>query len=231
YRVSAVVPVGAPQTIADPAFDSVRPPLSYLWDVEPLGRPPVAQTFHPVGEPGKVFTVVNNHFKSKGSSCASVGDPFDVHQANCNLTRMAQAEALMAFVADLQASTGDPDVLIVGDLNSYAKEDPIDRIKLGPDGMQGGGDNFFDLINKPGSNTAYGYVFDGQLGTLDYALASASLLSQVRGVTMFHINADEPDILDYDTSFKKPAQAALFEPLPYRVSDHDPVIVGLVLRG
>ncbi|MEX2323373.1 MAG: ExeM/NucH family extracellular endonuclease [Acidimicrobiia bacterium] len=231
YRVSSVVPVGAPQTIADPAFDSVRPPLSYLWDVEPLGRPPVAQTFHPVGEPGKVFTVVNNHFKSKGSSCASIGDPFDVHQANCNLTRVAQAEALMAFVADLQESTGDPDVLIVGDLNSYANEDPIDRIKLGPDGIQGGGDNFFDLINKPGKNTAYTYLFDGQLGTLDYALASASLLSQVKGVTVFHINADEPDILDYDTSFKKAAQDALFEPLPYRVSDHDPVIVGLVLIG
>ena len=231
YRVSSVVPVGGPQTIADMAFDSVRPPIEYLWDVEPLGRPPVAQTFHPVGEPGKVFTVVNNHFKSKGSSCASIGDPFDVHQANCSPTRVAQAEALLEFVADLQEATGDPDVLIIGDLNSYAKEDPIDRIKLGPDGMQGGGDNFFDLINKPGKNTAYGYLFDGQLGTLDHALASTSLLSQVKGVTVFHINADEPDILDYDTSFKKAAQDALFESLPYRVSDHDPVIVGLVLRG
>jgi predicted extracellular nuclease len=49
------------------------------------------------------------------------------------------------------------------------------------------------------------------------------------GATSFHINADEPDILDYDTSFKKAAQDALYEPLPYRVSDHDPVIIGLTL--
>ena len=48
---------------------------------------------------------------------------------------------------------------------------------------------------------------------------------------MFHINADEPDAFDYDTTFKKPAQDALYEPLPYRVSDHDPVIIGLEFGG
>ena len=43
----------------------------------------------------------------------------------------------------------------------------------------------------------------------------------------WHINSDEPDILDYDTSFKPPAQEALYEPNAYRTSDHDPVLVGL----
>ena len=33
------------------------------------------------------------------------------------------------------------------------------------------------------------------------------------GTTIWHINADEPDLLDYDTSFKKPAQDALYEPM------------------
>jgi predicted extracellular nuclease len=74
-------------------------------------------------------------------------------------------------------------------------------------------------------------VFDGQLGNLDTALATRSLLNRVSGLTVFHINADEPDILDYDTSFKLPAQDALYEPLPYRVSDHDPIIIGLELGG
>jgi hypothetical protein len=221
YRIGAVLPIGKPVALADDAFDGFRP-----GDFEPLGRPPLAQTFaanfdtpNP-NAAGGVFTVIVNHFKSKGSSCASIGDPVDVHQANCNLTRVGQAEALLAFAADLQASTGDLDVLIIGDLNSYAMEDPIDEIT---------GAGYVDLIQTFEGATAYGYVFDGQLGSLDQALANGTLVSQVTGVTSFHINADEPDILDYDTSFKQAAQDALYEPLPYRASDHDPVIVGLTL--
>ena len=221
YRIGAVLPIGKPVALADEAFDGFRP-----GDFEPLGRPPLAQTFaanfdtpNP-NAAGGVFTVIVNHFKSKGSSCASIGDPVDVHQANCNLTRVGQAEALLAFAADLQASTGDLDVLIIGDLNSYAMEDPIDEIT---------GAGYVDLIQTFDGATAYGYVFDGQLGSLDQALANGTLVSQVTGVTSFHINADEPDILDYDTSFKQAAQDALYEPLPYRASDHDPVIIGLTL--
>jgi predicted extracellular nuclease len=78
---------------------------------------------------------------------------------------------------------------------------------------------------------AYSYVFDGQLGYLDTALATRSMLNWVTGTTIFHINADEPDILDYDMTFKSDYQDTLFEPLPYRVSDHDPVIIGLTFGG
>ncbi len=35
--------------------------------------------------------------------------------------------------------------------------------------------------------------------------------------------------MDYDTSFKKNAQDAIFAPDPYRSSDHDPVLIGLEL--
>jgi predicted extracellular nuclease len=38
----------------------------------------------------------------------------------------------------------------------------------------------------------YSYVFDGEAGYLDHALASASLRPQVAGVTEWHNNADEP---------------------------------------
>jgi len=50
---------------------------------------------------------------------------------------------------------------------------------------------------------------------------------EVTGATAWHINADEPDIIDYDMTFKKDAQDALYEPNAYRSSDHDPVINGL----
>ncbi len=88
-----------------------------------------------------------------------------------------------------------------------------------------------DLLGKFVGGDAYTYVYDAQLGYLDYAFASRALLEQVTGATAWHINADEPDILDYDLSFKPSAQRALFTADPFRSSDHDPVLVGLKLGG
>lgn len=53
------------------------------------------------------------------------------------------------------------------------------------------------------------------------------MLDEVTGTTVWHINADEPDLIDYDMSFKKDAQDAIYAPDAYRSSDHDPVIAGL----
>ena len=62
---------------------------------------------------------------------------------------------------------------------------------------------------------------------LDHALASSNLMPKTVGTTIWHINADEPDLIDYDMTFKLPAQDALYAPDVYRASDHDPVIIGL----
>ena len=139
----------------------------------------------------------------------------------------------MDWLATDPTGSGDPDFIIMGDLNSYAQEDTIDEIKAGSDDTVGTGDDFTnliahfqeDLVNKI---YAYSYTFDGQAGYLDHALANASLLPQITGAD-WHISSDEPDVLDYDTSFKPPAQDALYEPNAYRTSDHDPVVVGLNL--
>lgn len=76
---------------------------------------------------------------------------------------------------------------------------------------------------------AYSFVFDGQWGYLDYALASASLRDQVTGTAEAHHNADEPTVLDYNTNFKSAGHASLYAPDRFRTSDHDPVLVGLNL--
>ena len=60
-------------------------------------------------------------------------------------------------------------------------------------------------------------------------MSSATLTPQITGATAWHINSDEPDILDYDTSFKQDAQDDLFEANAFRSSDHDAVIIGLDL--
>ena len=188
--------------------------------IDTRNRPSLAQTFMDQ-ETGGVFTVVVNHFKSKGSSCDDVGDP-DMYDGagNCNLTREAAAIALVNWLATDPTGSGDADFMIIGDLNSYDKEDPIDALLAG-----GYSDMVFDFIGED----AYSYVFDGQLGYLDHALAmtNSEMSGEISGATVWHINADEPSLIDYDMSYKKDAQDALYAPDPYRSSDHDPVIIGL----
>jgi hypothetical protein len=208
--------------------------------IDTKSRPALAQTFF-VNETGARFTVVVNHLKSKGSACEDVDldpgpgvDPDNDEgegQGNCNGTRTLAAEALVDWLAGDPTGSGDPDFLIMGDLNSYAMEDPIDTIKAGADGVAGNGDDFTNLIEMEQGTYAYSYTFDGMAGYLDHALGNASFTAQVTGAADWHINSDEPDLLDYDTSFKSDAQDAIYEPNQYRTSDHDPVIVGLDLTN
>ena len=125
----------------------------------------------------------------------------------------------------------DSDILIIGDLNSYAAEQPIQTLQAA---------GYVDLVDALGGSTSYSYVFDGQLGYLDYALASPSLVSQVVDIAEWHINADEIPQFDYnddvldtgEASFEEePDGNPLYEPNPFRTSDHDPVIVGLNLSA
>ncbi|MGO8609330.1 hypothetical protein ACC848_40925, partial [Rhizobium johnstonii] len=72
---------------------------------------------------------------------------------------------------------------------------------------------YTDLGRQFGGDDAYSYGFDGQWGYLDYALSSASLTPQVTGAAEWHINADEPSVLDYNTDFKSAGQvASLYAP-------------------
>ncbi|HSF80329.1 MAG TPA: ExeM/NucH family extracellular endonuclease [Anaerolineales bacterium] len=195
--------------------------------LDDYNRPALAQTFMD-NATGGIFTVAVNHLKSKGSSCNAVGDPDTGDgSGNCNQTRKAAAEALVDWLAADPTGSGDADFLIIGDLNSYDKEDPIDAILEGSDDTLGTADDYTDLVRHYQGEEAYSYVFDGQLGYLDHALANDGMLAEITGTTVWHINADEPDLIDYDTSFKKDAQDAIYAPDAYRSSDHDPVIVGL----
>jgi predicted extracellular nuclease len=181
-------------------------------------RPALAQTFTDLQTDGEV-TVVVNHLKSKGSACPGDPDTGD-GQGNCNITRTVAAEALADWLASDPTGQGAGNELVMGDLNSYDKEDPIAALL---------GAGYTDLLLEHQGENAYSYVFDGQLGYLDYALAGSGLVDNVTGAGAWHINSDEPSLIDYDMTFKKPAQDALFAADQWRSSDHDPVIVGLDL--
>ncbi|MPV36857.1 ExeM/NucH family extracellular endonuclease [Georgenia subflava] len=188
--------------------------------IDTANRPVLAQTFEDLAT-GGVVTVAVNHLKSKGSDCDALGDPDTGDgQGNCNLTRTAAAEAMVEWLAGDPTGSGSENNLIIGDLNAYDKEDPIDAIV---------GAGYTDLIALYEGENAYSYVFDGKLGYLDHGLANDALLDNVTGAAVWNINADEPDLIDYDMTFKQPAQDALYAPDPYRSSDHDPVLIGLDL--
>jgi uncharacterized protein len=212
YKPATVTPLGDPVILDDPDFLDPRASGT------DRNRAAVAQTFVENAS-GEVFSVVVNHLKSKGSSCG----PGDDHPlaGNCALTRQMSAEYLADWIATGPTGVEDDDWLIIGDLNSYDREDTIEIL------LDAG---FTDLIATYQGPYAYSYAFDGQLGYLDYVMSSTSLTPQVTGATVWNINADEADIFDYDTSFKSPYQQSLFDPTtPYRSSDHDVVLVGLAL--
>ncbi|HEX4976559.1 MAG TPA: ExeM/NucH family extracellular endonuclease [Nocardioides sp.] len=192
---------------------------------EPRNRPALAQTFLDKSGGGR-FTLAVNHLKSKGSSCNVDGDPDTGDlQGSCNRTRTESARELADWLAAYPTGVKDPDTLVMGDLNAYAQEDPVDALRE---------KGYTDLVQRFEAVTGnpYSYVYDGQWGYLDHALATGSLAPQVVGTTTWHINADEPPVLDYDTAFKSPQQVAdLYAPTPYRSSDHDPVLVGLRLTS
>jgi uncharacterized protein len=220
YKTGSVTPVGDPAVLDSQAF------------VNPRGasvdrnRPAVAQTFVENATGGR-FTVVVNHLKSKGSGCGAGDDDTTSGQGNCNLTRELAAQELARWLASDPTGSGDADVLIIGDLNSYAKEDPIVALEDA---------GYTNLVAAFGGPAAYSYVFDGQLGYLDHALANDSLTPQVAGVTEWHINADEIPLFDYnddqrtadEASFEEESDTLpLYQPNEFRTSDHDPVLVGL----
>ncbi len=208
YRPSIIDPVGQPVTKRDEAF------LSY-------NRPPLAQTFREITT-NETFTIVVNHFKSKATSAGETDDADSGDgQGLSNGTRTKAAEDLVTWLATDPTGSKDTDILLIGDFNAYAQEDPIRVLEEGDYANQVA--RFNDLHTSS-------FGFQGQWGTLDYVLATSDLQVQITDARVWAINADEPILLDYNENNKTIAQLeTLYNPDVYRSSDHDPLLVGLTL--
>src|SRR5262249_14797923 len=116
YKTGSVTPVGTPLVDSNPVHN----------------RPPVAQLFSE-NATGERFTVIVNHFKSKGWDGAAGADTDQGDGQGCwNARRVSQAQALLTFIPNtVVPAVQDPDVLLIGDFNSYAKEDPIRTLETG----------------------------------------------------------------------------------------------------
>lgn len=182
-------------------------------------RVPLMQRFRD-RQSGGSFAVVVNHWKSKGgcqeadSANADRGDL----QSCWNASRVDAARALAGWIQREAKVWNDDDVLILGDLNAYAQEDPLRLLaQEGYERLEPG--------SEPGAD--YTLSFNAAVGALDHAVVSTSLRPQVAGVAIWHINADELPDFDYNIDQRSKNQRSLYRADPYRSSDHDPVIVGL----
>jgi uncharacterized protein len=187
-------------------------------------RPSLAQTFKPASGPkadSQTFTVVVNHFRSKGSACGGASD--DPFQGNCNGMRLNMAQNVQNWLSG--NPTSDPaganrKYVLVGDFNAYLGEDPIQSFL---------GVGYTNLIALLSGANAYSYNFGSQTGYLDHALVNAALLPLIKNTVEVHVNADEPAALQaLDSSLKSAtAQAAYFAANEFAAADHDPLVVAL----
>ncbi|WP_072668796.1 ExeM/NucH family extracellular endonuclease [Vibrio injensis] len=182
---------------------------------------------------GKRLTVSANHFKSKGSNCIDdwrgwesfpnfkPGDslPDLDFQGQCEHFRVAAAYELGK---QLDKIPGDK--VILGDLNSYAMEDPMLVLTSNPTGkaLYAGQDTYigkrpqfsdlsgiridrtFGYINavpykdeKFDRPKSWSYSFNDELGSLDHALISPSLRHRLVDAIDWRINSIESPLYDY----------------------------------
>ncbi len=206
YRADKVEEVGTAAITTDYPFDYSN-------------RAPIAQSFKSLST-DEVFTVSVAHLKSKGSCGDDNNDDLGDGQGCWNEIRTEAADAFTDWLDNKPTGVDDEDIILVGDMNAYAMEDPIRKFD------EKGYKNV--VAELDGDTLSYSYSFSGRAGSLDHALATESLLSKVVAANDWHINADEPIVLDYNLEFKSEGhQSTLYAEGPYRASDHDPVIVDI----
>ena len=176
-------------------------------------RPPLAQLFI-TNRPAAVrdtFAIVVNHFKSKATGSGANADQNDGQGAS-NLRRKGQSTGLLQFINTAVKPAGTRYVVSVGDYNANYEEDPLDLLRAA--GL---------VVGSPASSASY--LFNGLSGSLDHAVLTPNLVGHA-AVEKWHINAAEPEYLQYDV-----AGAATDITSPFRSSDHDPVLIGLNFRS
>jgi len=220
YDQAVVAPVGGPAVLDTPAFTN---PYGYATE---KNRPALAQSFRQITG-GEVVNLVVNHLKSKGSADAVGGDLDQLDgQSAYNATRLAATAELVRWLQRDPTASGDPDWMILGDLNSYAKEDPIRLLEA-----EGYANAIPTLTGEPPRSYAFFNPVD-MTGALDHALLSPSLRPQAVAAEEWAINSSEANFRDYNldtNSNGNPSRQDFFAPDPFRTSDHDPLVVDLQL--
>lgn len=218
YQKAEAKPEGESAILDSPAFHNARAPLAQKFQAVGVDNPEASE-----------FIAVMNHFKSKGSGKGEGNEDSGDGQGNSNADRVKQAKAVVDFADAQKKAMGTNRVFILGDLNSYTKEDPMQVFY--DDGYTNVGDHF---------SAAPTYLFGGLTGSLDHVLASkeamgpaaqarsaapAAAAGAVTGAATWEINSVESVALEYSRHNYNVTN--FYQPDEFRSSDHNPSIVGI----
>ncbi len=164
-------------------------------------------------------------------------------QGSCNEFRVSAAEVLGEYMRENTAG----DVLMLGDYNAYGKEDPVRlltdyngegrKLVTAPytfigdqaiDGAQGReltkGYGYVNLVEHMHGTKAFSYTYAGELGSLDHAIGSGSVVAKLTEATDWHINSAENNMFEYSRRYSGDLEKS---DNSFSSSDHDPVILTL----
>ena len=213
-------------------------------DVDNYQRDAITPTFS-INDSDETITISVNHFKSKGSTCwedVNLQNEEDLDgQGSCENLRVSAAQHLGTELESIEGHK-----LILGDLNSYANEDPILLLTELPEdySVTPARDTFIgsetmDTDSPESLSSAFGFVnvienfntdsfsysYNDEVGTLDYILVDADTAeNNVVAAIDWNINATESSLSDYSVDYS--GDLDKFDDI-YRASDHDPAIVVL----
>jgi predicted extracellular nuclease len=188
----ALVP-GSLRTVTDPVAQQTDPDSPFF-----ESRLPLVADFAFQGE---VVTVINNHLSSKGGSTplfGTVQPPLNGSEAQ----RQAQAEALRDFVDGLVAADADSNIVLLGDLNEFEFEEPLQALTGGTDAP------LVNLTETLPPLERYSYNFEGNSQSLDHIMVGRNLAADSR-FDAVHVNSE----------------------FAAQSSDHDPLVVQIALGG
>jgi len=175
---------------------------------------------------GKQFVISLNHPRSRR------GDP-----AEANRKRLHNTQAILHLLDSAQRNGlyTDPDILLLGDYNGYAQEQPLQAlVRAGYKDM---------VMALDGRN--YSYSYRGECGYLDRCYASPTMAAQITSLHPLHWNTDYYYSAAYYSKYNYknrliPKEApkdirlvmssAAKKNLLFRYSDHDPLLITIRLK-
>jgi predicted extracellular nuclease len=203
YRAGRVNPQGQASILDSPSFDQAN-------------ILPLVQSFT-ADESGGSFLLAISQFHNRDQCPPPADANGDQHDGqDCwNAFRVREANELAGFLETVPSNNRDRDILIIGNLNAYIQEDPVAALESAG----------FMSLSRQFIDGGYTSVENGESGTLLDAFASPTLAARVKTVQQWHINADEPALLDYRLT----NPPSLFSAKPYRSAENDPLLIDLLL--